>query len=68
MTYHVGLGPGIHPDLKPRRPHITCDGCGLVHDVAGRNGPFVWFLDGKAPPKWRKRDKLHFCPRCKEAK
>jgi len=32
-------------------PKITCDGCGRELTVAAL--PPVWFLEGKAPPKWK---------------
>ncbi len=74
MSYRVGVGGGMAAlGFQPRDPAIICDGCGLVRPVVapGRMGPPAWFLDDKAPPKWKqwKRledgQRLDFCPRCK---
>jgi len=76
MTYRAGtngLGAIGIPDGDPR---IVCDGCGDTYAIARRGAagaPPAWFLDGKAPPKWRtarlgadantvRRD---YCPACK---
>ena len=74
MSYRVGIGFGMASlGFQPCDPAIICDGCGLVRPIvsSGRMGPPAWFLDGKAPPKWKqgKRipdgDRQDFCPRCK---
>lgn len=73
MTYRCGIGPGL--PIPVGTPQITCDapGCSARVVIApGRLAPPVWFLDGKAPPRWkmkrtedgRRRD---WCPKHKEA-
>lgn len=55
-------------------PRITCDGCGLVYEIPRRGFgvPPKWFLDGKAPPGWKRgpRDEKRWdkCTRCKAKK
>ena len=77
MSYRAGtrgLGRLGIPDDVPR---IVCDGCGTTYPLVLRGAagaPPSWFLNGKAPPKWRlarsgsdsdtvRRD---YCPLCKE--
>jgi hypothetical protein len=75
MTYHVGMGVGMSSlGFTPCDPHITCDGCGVAHEVMNRHdAPYKWFLDNKAPPGWKKERKDHgprkdFCARCRRGK
>ncbi len=73
MSYRIGNGLGMAAfGFPPAEPAIICDGCGLVYDIVARNrmAPPSWFLDGKAPPKWKLAQSEHgarrdFCPRCK---
>ena len=76
MSYHCGIGPGI-PDMAPRPPHVTCDGCGRVVEVITKRGlPTMWFLANKAPPRWKLvRDddgtrlfRRDYCDKCKVGK
>ena len=68
MSYRCGLGPGIPGG--PTEPRIICDGCRVVLPVVTRRGTApVWFLDGRAAPRWEmvradgvRRD---YCPSCK---
>lgn len=58
MSYHCGVGHGMQAlGYSPREPHIQCDGCLKVYVIkargAGGAAP-AWFIDGKAPPGWRK--------------
>ena len=73
MTYHCGIAPGM-PEMAPRPPHVTCDGCGRVVECVTKRGlPTVWLLDNKAPPSWKLvRDedgkRSDFCDKCKVGK
>lgn len=74
MTYRPSLGPGVARLLNLpacESPRIICDGCGDFYGVrAGRRClPPKWFLDGKAPPKWKRTplgsaERRDWCPRC----
>lgn len=73
MTYHCGTS-GLAPIGIPNdTPRIVCDGCGIVYRIKTDRPPPSWFLDGKAPPKWRKvidgsivsGTRRDYCPRCK---
>jgi hypothetical protein len=73
VSYRFGVGGGmVALGFRSCDPAIICDGCGLLRPVVppGRKGPPAWFLDGKAPPKWKLAQSEHntrrdFCPRCK---
>lgn len=72
MTYQCGIGRGMEAlGLSPCRPHIRCDGCGLVLDALTKNGlPHRWLLDQTAPRGWSVRipedgQRIDHCPRCK---
>lgn len=74
MSYRIGVGPRMaRIGIAPCEPAIFCDGCGLVrmvvlHRMGGAPG---WFMDGKAPPRWKQGKRLDngqrqdFCLRCK---
>ena len=55
MTYHAGIGLGMAVlGFRPREPHVTCDGCGMVASGVTRDGwPTAWLRNGTAPPGWR---------------
>lgn len=67
MSYHCGLGAGIPGG--PREPHILCDGCELKYAITRSHVPPSWFLNEKAPPKWKKilveGKRKDYCVRCK---
>ena len=51
MSYRAGTGGLASIGIQDRTPAIVCDTCGNVHDI--KMQPPAWFLDGKAPPRWR---------------
>ena len=68
MSYHAGiLGfAGVENTV----PRIVCDTCGAIFTIA-LNRPTMWFLDGKAPPKWKRNRRGNInehrrdaCPTC----
>lgn len=57
--------------VEPGGPRITCDGCGVRFNIRTDRIPPKWFLDNKAPPKWRTAKledgtRNDWCPRCKD--
>jgi len=77
MTYHCGIGASMAAafGVRPREPHITCDGCGLVRSVYANQrsyAPAAWFLDGKRAPGWSggrnaEGKRTDYCKQCKVA-
>jgi hypothetical protein len=75
MSYRCGIYEPLASimGVEPGPPRITCDGCGVVLKIGERRLPPAWFLDGKAPPRWRteKHDdgtRSDWCPACKTTK
>jgi hypothetical protein len=76
MSYRAGMDVRTARFLRqePGEPRIVCDGCGLVRNITtGSKAPPAWFLDGKAPPGWRRSRpdgllgglRQDWCPTCK---
>lgn len=78
MSYRPGIGWGLRKiGLEPCDPHFRCDyvGCEATFVVRGRgmgSVPPSWFLNGKAPPHWKKMgggdDRRDYCPQHAPAK
>ncbi len=71
MSYRAGTAGLSGLGIADSAPRIICDGCGYTLRVGMYGVPPVWFLDGKAPPKWRKVQRtadggrVDYCPACK---
>lgn len=56
MTYRCGIAPNMALlGFTPGPPQIRCDepGCSAKVVLRDDRPPPAWFLDGKAPPRWR---------------
>jgi hypothetical protein len=66
MSYHRG----IHIGTIYTSTFVKCDSCSHKYIIPDGYMPPVWFIDGKAPPKWRivRRDekRYDYCPTCKK--
>ena len=72
MTYRCGIGENMRAlGYEPGKPGIQCDSCGAKHVINDRRPPPLWFLDGKAPRRWRvvreNGERIDTCPMCLEA-
>lgn len=84
MSYHIGFAvstknsQGEVVAMSYGEPHIKCDTCGKQLFFRKKNGAApVWFMDGKAPPKWKKGEAINpstgttvrrdYCPQCRKS-
>ena len=69
MSYHFGLD--VSPGVQVDEPHIRCDTCNAKRPIVTnhRDGPPIWFLGGRPPPRWTSERTAHgrrldWCPEC----
>ena len=82
MSYHIGFSfserdsEGKLIRASAGEPYIKCDTCGKQLFFRKKNGMAPdWFLNGEAPPKWKKDQAIHpitgevsrrdYCQECK---
>jgi hypothetical protein len=75
VTYHCGTYGLESIGIPSDTPRIVCDGCRIIYRIPRRGAvgaPPAWFLNGNAPPRWRKDEgadglRRDYCPGCAAA-
>lgn len=64
MTYYCGTAGLTRLGIANDGPRIVCDECGIVYRLRTDRPPPAWFMDGKAPPGWKRMEKPKRHDRC----